>query len=236
MIQFDAQRPVVDIPLAKGVMIIDSRPSARQCDLGHIPGAINIPDTRFDKMVGKLPADKATLLIYCCGGMECALSDKSAEKTRKLDYTNVVNCPPGYPEWEKVHGASPAAAGSTATGAAVAGASPMPGKEKGTATVVSFDKVWKESPSSIMVVDVRDAKEFAGGTMKGAVNLPINDLEKKVNTLPKNKPVVFICGTGARSGEAYDMVKLLAGDVQAYFIDAEIKFGGDGTHTMVEKK
>jgi hypothetical protein len=32
------------------------------------------------------------------------------------------------------------------------------------------------------------------------------------------------------------MVKLLAGDVQAYFIDAEIKFGGDGTYTMVEKK
>ena len=87
-----------------------------------------------------------------------------------------------------------------------------------------------------LVVDVRDAKEFAGGTMKGAVNLPINDLEKKVNTLPKNRPVVFVCGTGARSGEAYDMVKLLAGDVQAYFIDAEIKFGGDGTYTMVEKK
>ena len=103
-------------------------------------------------------------------------------------------------------------------------------------TVTSFEKVWKENPSSIMVVDVRDVKEFAAGTMKGAINLPINDLEKKVDTLPKNKPVVFVCGTGARSGEAYDMVKLLAGDVQAYFIDAEIKFGGDGTYTMVEKK
>lgn len=112
----------------------------------------------------------------------------------------------------------------------------MPGKEKGTVTVASFEKVWKENPSSIMVVDVRDVKEFVAGTMKGAINLPINDLEKKVDTLPKNKPVVFVCGTGARSGEAYDMVKLLAGDVQAYFIDAEIKFGGDGTYTMVEKK
>ncbi len=338
LIEFDALRPLVDIPPVKGVIIIDSRPAARQYDPGHIPGAISIPDSQFDKMVAKLPADKATqlvfycgglecmlshnsafkaeklgygnikvyaegmpdwkarggpvsvstafikkliddkatyvlidarpkrvadkgmiptainisdtdfdrnldklpadraaLLIYYCGGLECVLSDKSADKARKLGYTNVVTYPPGYPEWEKVHGVAPAA-GSTATGASAAGASLMPGKEKGTVTVASFEKVWKENPSSIMVVDVRDAKEFAAGTMKGAVNLPINDLEKKVDTLPKNKPVVFICGTGARSGEAYDMVKLLASDVQASFIDAEIKFGGDGTYTMVEKK
>jgi len=204
--------------------LVDARPK-RVADKGMIPTAINISDTDFDKNVDKLPADKAALLIYYCGGLECVLSDKSADKARKLGYTNVVTYPPGYPEWEKVHGAAPAAAGSTAAGATAA-----------HVTATSFEKVWKENPSSIMVVDVRDAKEFAGGTMKGAVNLPINDLEKKVNTLPKNKPVVFICGTGARSGEAYDMVKLLAGDVQAYFIDAEIKFGGDGTYTMVEKK
>ena len=214
--------------------LIDARPK-RVADKGMIPGAINISDTDFDRNVDKLPADRAALLIYYCGGLECVLSDKSAEKARKLGYTNVVTYPPGYPEWEKVHGAAPAA-GSTAAGARAAGASLMPGKEKGTVTVASFEKVWKENPSSIMVVDVRDVKEFAAGTMKGAVNLPINDLEKKVDTLPKNKPVVFVCGTGARSGEAYDMVKLLAGDVQAYFIDAEIKFGGDGTYTMVEKK
>ena len=339
LVQFDALRPLVDIPPVKGVMIIDSRPVARQYDPGHISGAISIPDSQFDKMVDKLPADKATqlvfycgglecmlshnsafkaeklgysnikvyaegmpdwkarggpisvsaafirklidekatytlidarpkrvadkgmipsainisdtdfdrnvdklpadravLLIYYCGGLECVLSDKSADKARKLGYTNVVTYPPGYPEWEKVHGAAPAPGGSAAAGATAAGASLMPGKEKGTVTVASFEKVWKENPSSIMVVDVRDVKEFAVGTMKGAINLPINDLEKKVDTLPKNKPVVFVCGTGARSGEAYDMVKLLAGDVQAYFIDAEIKFGGDGTYTMVEKK
>jgi rhodanese-related sulfurtransferase len=340
LVGFDALRPLVDIPPVKGVMIIDSRPAARQYDPGHISGAVNIPDSQFDKMADKLPADKAmqlvfycgglecmlshnsafkaeklgysnikvyadgmpdwkakggpvsvstafikklmddkasytlidarpkrvadkgmiptainisdtdfdknvdklpgdksALLIYYCGGLECVLSDKSADKARKLGYTNVLTYPPGYPEWEKVYGAGPAAAGAAAAGTtAASGSSLMPGKEKGTVTVASFEKVWKENPSSIMVVDVRDAKEFAAGTMKGAVNLPINELEKKVNTLPRNKPVVFICGTGARSGEAYDMVKLVASDVQASFIESEIKFGGDGTYTIVEKK
>ena len=64
LVDFDFMRQNVDIPLKKGVMIIDSRPAARQYDPGHIPGAVNIPDSQFDKLAGKLPADKATLLLF----------------------------------------------------------------------------------------------------------------------------------------------------------------------------
>ena len=86
-----------------------------------------------------------------------------------------------------------------------------------------------------MLVDVRDTKEFAAGTLKGAQSLPINDLEKQVGTLPTDKPVVFFCSTGARAGEAYDTVKLLRAEVQAHFLDAGIKFAGDGSYTMTQK-
>ncbi|MDP2821519.1 MAG: rhodanese-like domain-containing protein, partial [Sulfuritalea sp.] len=48
LVDFDFMRQNVDIPPKKGVMIIDSRPAARQYDPGHIPGAINIPDSQFD--------------------------------------------------------------------------------------------------------------------------------------------------------------------------------------------
>jgi len=221
--------------------LIDARPK-RVADKGMIPTAINVSDTEFDKHLDKLPADKARLLIYYCGGLECVLSDKSAEKARKLGYTNVVTYPEGYPEWEKLYAAAQSAAAGGAGGAAASGAAGagkavlVPGKEKGSVTVASFEQVWKENPSSVMLVDVRDAREFASGSIKGAVNIPMNDLEKKVATLPKDKPVVFICGTGARSGEAYDTTKLLAADVQAWFIDGEIKFGPDGTYAMAEKK
>jgi rhodanese-related sulfurtransferase len=61
-------------------------------------------------------------------------------------------------------------------------------------------------------------------------------LEKKLSTLPTNKPVIFICGTGARSGEGYDTVKLLAANVQAFFLDADIKFAGNGVYTIIAKK
>ncbi|MBK7686498.1 MAG: rhodanese-like domain-containing protein [Rhodocyclaceae bacterium] len=48
-------------------MLINARPAARKYDLGHIPSAVNIPDTQFDKLApGVLPADKATLLVFYC--------------------------------------------------------------------------------------------------------------------------------------------------------------------------
>lgn len=204
-------------------MLIDARPK-RVFDKGAIPGAVNISDSEFDKQVDKLPADKATPLIYYCGGVECVLSNNSAEKARKLGYTDVKTYVEGYPEWVKLYSEA----------AAPAAASVEAGKEKGTVTVASFERIMKENPDSLLLVDVRDAKEFKAATIKGAINIPIGDLEKKIDTLPKNKPIVFLCGTGARSGEAYDTVKLLRSDLQAYFVDAEMKFNADGTFSIKE--
>jgi rhodanese-related sulfurtransferase len=93
----------------------------------------------------------------------------------------------------------------------------------------------KENPDSLLLVDVRDAKEFKAGTIKGAIHIPISDLEKKIETLPKDKPIIFLCGTGARSGEAYDTAKLLGSELQVYFIDAEMKFNADGAFSIKER-
>jgi rhodanese-related sulfurtransferase len=216
-------------------LLVDSRPR-RVASKGMIPGAVNIPDSEFDKLTGQLPADKATPLIFYCGGLDCVLSDKSATKARALGYTAVRTYPEGYPEWAATQGQAQAAAAAAAPAAAAMPAVALvPGKEKGSVTVDSFQQVWRAQPASVMLIDVRDAKEFANGAITGAVNLPINELEKQIATLPLDKPVVFICGTGARSGEAYDMVKLYRAEVQAFFIDAEAKFMADGSYTMTKR-
>jgi rhodanese-related sulfurtransferase len=49
-------------------VMVDSRPKRPKFDKGHIPSAMSIPDTQFDKLKGKLPADKATPLIFYCQG------------------------------------------------------------------------------------------------------------------------------------------------------------------------
>ena len=53
---------------ANQMILVDSRPKRAKFDKGHIPSAISIPDTEFDKLKGKLPADKSTPLVFYCEG------------------------------------------------------------------------------------------------------------------------------------------------------------------------
>ena len=58
----------ISVPMKEGVMIIDSRPKRAKYDKGHIPGAVSIPDSEFDKTTAQLPAQKDALLIFYCEG------------------------------------------------------------------------------------------------------------------------------------------------------------------------
>jgi rhodanese-related sulfurtransferase len=223
------------------ITLIDSRPKARKYDKGHIPGAISIPDSEFDKHAGKLPADKAASLIFYCEDVACVLSPKSAAKAVAIGYTNVMTMPVGYVGWEKIYGPGPtessAAAPAAATVASPAGKALeiIPGKEKGSISVASFEKLLNEAPGSVIIADVRDPEEFATGSFKNAVNIPVNTLDKKIATLPTDKPIIFFCTTGARGGEAYDIVQLLRPELKVYFLDAAVKFAKDGSYTIVTK-
>ncbi len=77
-----------------------------------------------------------------------------------------------------------------------------------------------------VVVDVRDAGEFAAGHLVGAKNIPLADLESKLVTSVKNKnlPLILVCQTGARSARAlltarklgYAQSQSLAGGIAAW--------------------
>ena len=90
------------IPVRDDVTIVDSRPTRKKYDIGHVPGAINIPNTFFDKQADKLPSDKDQALIFYCGGLKCPLSHKSAYKAEALGYTNVMVFAEGFPAWKSV--------------------------------------------------------------------------------------------------------------------------------------
>lgn len=214
--------------------LVDSRPKRVVDKDGMIPTAIHISDSEFDKHIGKLPADKAAELIFYCGGLSCPLSGNSAEKAQKLGYTNVKTYALGHPDWLAHYGAPKAAVASAAAGTtAQAGFAVETGKEKGAVSTPWFQRIMKENPGALLIVDIRDPKEYAAGTIKGAINIPIAQLADKIASLPTDKPIVFICATGARSGEAYDTVKLLRADLNVYFLDAKVNYAGDGTFSIL---
>lgn len=52
------------------------------------------------------------------------------------------------------------------------------------------------------LVDVRTPGEFAGGSVKGAVNIPLNNLQRNLNKFKNKKSVVVFCASGMRSSQA----------------------------------
>ncbi len=50
-----------------------------------------------------------------------------------------------------------------------------------------------------MIIDVRSKKEYNRGAVEGAVNIPIDVLDKVYRGIPKEKELVVYCRTGSRS-------------------------------------
>ena len=211
------------------MVLIDSRPKRKKYDKGHIPTAISIPDMKFDKMTAELPQDKDKLLVFYCGGYKCKLSHKSAKKAISLGYTKVKVFAAGDPAWKTTYGSSAAAAVKPAA------TQLKSGTEEGSIDTAAFTDIVKNKPESIYLIDVRDADEFAGGSFKTAVNMPVDTLEEKIKMLPTDKPIVFVCGTGARSGESYYMVQDLRPEMKSvYYLEGELTFNKDGSFKITE--
>ena len=205
--------------------LVDSRPYKPKYVEGHIPTAISIPDTKFDDQNGQLPKDKSKLVVFYCGGLHCKLSHKSAAKAIAMGYTNVKVFAEGYPAWV-------AFAGQASTTAAAA-TSLKHGPEEGSIDHAEFRRIVTENPESIYLVDVRDPDEFQKGSLKTAVNIPVDKLEGKIKSLPDDKPIVFICGTGARSGESYYMVQDLRPELKnVFYVDGEMTINKDSSFTL----
>ncbi len=219
--------PFLKKQLDQGVplTLIDSRPKERQYDKGHIPGAISLPDAEFEQLVDRLPADKNSPLYFYCGGLTCKLSSDSAEKAVKLGYQQVKVVPEGYPGWVRLYGPGPSVA---------AASKPMiqTTADKDAISIASFERILKEAPDSVFLVDVRDPAEFAKGSFKGAVNIPIAMVEKRVGELPTDKPVIFFCSTGGRSGDALDKARQAKPGLTAYVLDANVKWEPNGAYAI----
>jgi len=56
-----------------------------------------------------------------------------------------------------------------------------------------------EGHDPLMLVDVREPREFAAGHLPGAINMPMSELDRRLAELPARSTVVFMCRSGGRS-------------------------------------
>ncbi len=52
----------------------------------------------------------------------------------------------------------------------------------------------------VYLLDVRTPAEFSQGRIPGAVLIPVNEVERRIGEIPRNRPVVVYCAVGSRSG------------------------------------
>ncbi|MEJ2200611.1 MAG: rhodanese-like domain-containing protein [Desulfuromonadaceae bacterium] len=189
-------------------LLVDSR-NPEEYREAHIPGAISIPQKAFDELIGLLPADSATMLIFYCNGVKCGKSKKSAEAARELGYTNVRVFAEGMPVWEEV--------GYTF----YKGEDYEKRIETTLISPVDLQELAETQPAGLQIVDVRDAEEFAAGHIPGAINCPLNSFAASSEILDKDKKIVVYCNSGGRSYSAYcKLLKLGYKNIaQAIFAD-----------------
>jgi len=57
------------------------------------------------------------------------------------------------------------------------------------------------------VVDVRTVEEYRSGAYRGAINIPLQALARRVHEVPRDRPVVVYCASGMRSGAAARLLR-----------------------------
>jgi rhodanese-related sulfurtransferase len=73
---------------------------------------------------------------------------------------------------------------------------------KATIKKPTTQKVKSITKKEIFYVDVRTPAEFAQGSVKGAVNIPLDQIEKQLAKFKGKKNIVVFCRSGSRSSKA----------------------------------
>lgn len=72
-------------------------------------------------------------------------------------------------------------------------------------------KTMELAKGGTLVIDVREPEELAqlAYDVPNVVNIPLDQVAKRANEIPKDKPVIVVCRSGGRSAQAVEELKKL---------------------------
>ncbi len=90
--------------------------------------------------------------------------------------------------------------------------------------VIFAEQIPADEWKKMLVIDARDAGQFAKGHIPGAINMDWRQVLAKRNEIPKNKPVLIYCNTGSLSAQAgfalrvagWDNLRILQGGMEEW--------------------
>lgn len=93
---------------------------------------------------------------------------------------------------------------------------------KGKVNIIHWQDIKKLDSSEYMIIDSRTKEEYEFAHIKGAVNIPVDELRNHLPELPKNKKIVFYCAVGLR-GYLASRILLQNGFLQVYNLSGGYK-------------
>lgn len=82
----------------------------------------------------------------------------------------------------------------------------------------------RKNTDNFVIVDVRNAGEAKSGLFKNSINIPLPELNDRLDEIPKQKPVVVHCASGYRSAIGSSIISRKMGhEVQVFDLSDEVK-------------
>lgn len=167
----------------EGCTILDVR-DVQAFGAGHIPGSLNIGlGGQYASWSGCLLSPRDRVLVVCESADQ---ADEAVTRLARVGLENVEGyLDGGIERWE-------------AAGYPLAGLSQID---------VGELKSDLESARELQVVDVRARTEFESGHVPHAINLPLSELDRKLDSLDRETPLAVICAGGYRSSAAASLLE-----------------------------
>lgn len=168
-----------------GALVVDTRHAADYA-AGHIPGTINIPlNQAFTTWAGWLiPYDAPFSLLIDDRCLHCL--DEATRELTKIGLDQIA----GYISAEAV--------------AEWAGA----GRALATIPqITATELVRLAEQGTVAVLDVRGRSEWETGHLPGASHIPLGELANRLAEVPRDRPLVVHCQSGARSAIAASLLR-----------------------------
>jgi len=198
-------------------VLVDLR-SKKDATEGHIKGAVSIPQSELASAKDKLPQDKsAPIILY----NDEQASMESFALVRGWGYKNVSVLDGGARGWD----------GSFFPGEPASDIVYVKKLKPGQVSVEEFQQIATEQPADKVILDVRD--RGAEGTIAGAVNIPLAELDGKLGELSKDKEYLIHCNTGIMAGMACKTLQ--DNGFNARYLDAVVQVSADGSFDITEK-
>jgi glyoxylase-like metal-dependent hydrolase (beta-lactamase superfamily II)/rhodanese-related sulfurtransferase len=162
-------------------LIIDTR-KATDFAKGFIPNSINIGlDSNFAMWVGEMITDiKQELLIVAEPGKE----EETIIRLARVGYDYAIGfLYGGFESWKNS------------------------GKEFDSINRITAKQLASELNTNSIIIDVRKKSEFDSEHVQGAINIPLNEINKHLAEIPKDKSFILHCAGGYRSMIAASILK-----------------------------